>query len=59
MKKLTMLMLSLSLGLIVGCGPNPDTSAATPEVTPEDTTTELEKAAESGAMDPATYGKEG
>jgi hypothetical protein len=51
--------LSVCLGLVVGCGPNPDTSKASPEANPTETTTELEKAAESGQIDPATYGQEG
>lgn len=59
MKKVTMLMMSLCLGFSLGCGPKADTSQASPEAVPEDTTSELEKAAESGTMDPATYGKEG
>ena len=57
MKRFTFLLFSLSLGLAIGCGPNPDTSKASAPATPDDTTQELEKAAESGAIDPATYGK--
>ena len=59
MKKLTTLVLAISLGISVGCGgPGTDQSAAAPEKTPEQEMTTIEKAAESGQIDPATYGKE-
>ncbi len=59
MKKLTMLAFAIVLGRSIGCGGGGvPPSAAVPATTPEQTTTELEKAAESGEMDPATYGQQ-
>jgi hypothetical protein len=58
MKKLTALAFAMLLGSAIGCsGGGVDPSAAAPPTTPEQNTAEIEKAAASGAIDPATYGK--
>ncbi len=59
MKKLTALAFAILFGITVGCGGqgvNP--SAAAPPQTPEQEIQSIEKAAESGKMDPETYGKQ-
>ncbi|MEO8497409.1 MAG: hypothetical protein ABI614_20250 [Planctomycetota bacterium] len=59
MKKLTILAFAILLGGFIGCGGGGvPPSAAAPSTTPEQTTAELEKAVESGKIDPATYGKQ-
>jgi hypothetical protein len=59
MQKLLYICVTLAVfGLQLGCGPTAtDTSATPPAQTPEDTQKELEEAAKSGKIDPATYGK--
>ncbi len=57
MKTCTALMFAVLLTFAVGCG-GVDSSQATPEVAPEEIINEIEQAAESGAIDPATYGQE-
>lgn len=57
MKTCTVLVFSVLLTFAGGCG-GVDSSQATPKVAPEETMKELEQAAESGEIDPATYGKE-
>ena len=59
MKKLVFLAALPLLSFCLGCGPGAtDTSNAVEPPTTESTEAELKDAAESGAMDPATYGKE-
>ena len=59
MKKLVFLAALPLLSFSLGCGPKPtDTSNAVPPPTAEDTTSEIEKAMDSGEIDPETYGKE-
>lgn len=59
MKKLTVLVFAILLGSSLGCGGGGvDPSAAVPEATPEQHMLEVEKAMESGGIDPATYGKQ-
>ena len=61
MKKLIVLarlIVPVSL-FTIGCGGDGvDPSAAAPETTPEETTAEIEKAMESGEIDPSSYGKQ-
>lgn len=57
MKKVLAVAL-LSAGFAVGCGPTYDESESAPVPTEEQTGQEIEKAMESGEIDPATYGKE-
>jgi hypothetical protein len=59
MKKSIFVALMTLFGFALGCGPAAtDTSATPPPKTGEEVTQELEKAAESGKIDPATYGKQ-
>jgi hypothetical protein len=58
MKNLATLAFAILLGSLVGCSRGIDPSAATPPTTPEQETATIEKAMESGEIDPATYGKE-
>lgn len=59
MKTFIALAFATLLGVTTGCGGGDvDTSAAAPATTPEQTTTEIEQAMESGEIDPATYGKQ-
>ena len=59
MNKLTTLAFATLLGISVGCGgQGVDPSVAAPAKTPEQNTAEIEKAMESGKINPATYGKQ-
>ena len=59
MKKLTVLAFAILLGTSIGCGSQGvSPSAATPPKTPEQDMQAIEKAAESGEIDPGTYGKQ-
>ena len=59
MNKLTALAFAILLGSSIGCnGGGTDPSAAAPAKTPEQNTAEIEKAVESGQIDPGTYGKQ-
>jgi len=59
MKKLTVLAFAILLGSLIGCGNQGVSSdAAAPPKTPEQDMATIEKAAESGAIDPGTYGKQ-
>jgi len=59
MKKLTVLAFAILLGSSIGCGgQGVSPSAATPPKTPEQDMETIEKAAESGTIDPKTYGKQ-
>ena len=57
MKKLTTLAVAVFLGVSVGCGvEGTDPSDAAADTTPEQTTTEIEQAMESGEIDATSYG---
>ena len=59
MKKLIALAFSIVLVSSIGCGGGGvDPSAAAPATTPEEDTAGIEKAMESGEIDPGTYGKQ-
>ncbi len=48
----------VALSLSLGCGaPKVDTSTSVPPPSSEDVTQDIEKAMESGAIDPETYGQ--
>ena len=58
MKKFILVAVMMLFGSCLGCGPGAtDTSGSTPPQTEEEVTQEIEKAVESGEIDPATYGK--
>ena len=58
MKKSVFVAVMVLFGSCLGCGPGAtDTSGNPPPQTEEDVTQEIEKAIESGEIDPATYGK--
>jgi hypothetical protein len=58
MKKAVYLVLAVVFTCSLGCGPSAtDTSDVPPAPTAEDTTQEIEKAMESGEIDPQSYGK--
>lgn len=58
MKKLTALAFAILFGITVGCGgEGVSPSAGAPPKTPEQDMQTIEKAAESGKIDPGTYGK--
>ncbi|GEM_PF-5163839 len=58
MKNFTFVVLMMLFGSFWGCGPSAtDTSGTAPPLSEEEIAQELEKAVESGKIDPATYGK--
>jgi hypothetical protein len=58
MQKAAFFAVALLLGSSLGCGPTAtDTSNVPPPPTQEETTQEIEKAVESGKIEPGSYGK--
>ena len=58
MRKVSLIAAGILAGCCVGCGPTAtDTSKVPPPPTQEQTTEEIQKAVESGKIDPESYGK--